>query len=557
MKKTSILMVMILMVSLLTNATNYYFSTGGADGNSGKKDSPYKSISKANTLALNPGDSLLFRGGDTFTGSLQVFADGSSTADIVVSSYDNIVNGETNNATISCSNAIAVNVFGAYITIRDLKLVGNWSQYTKTGSQTAYGIQLSPNNPGSGSVAVIGCDISSFFTGISGYYQSPATATPMWGTINIMYNTIHDCGKAGVDISGVAPSSASNYYTYGNLIFYKNYVYNNLGTLCSSGSGCGHSGDGAVFGSFHKGYLSNNVIFHGGWLCTNAGAGPAGIWCWDADSMIIEYNEAYDNGTTAGNGDGDGFDLDAAVTNSIMQYNYSHDNWAAGFLVWDLPAMRCHTNNNIVRYNISENDNIGYPIDSYNRTTFAGITIAAGSFNNYVYNNTVSSKNGPCLKVGSAVGAGNLFLNNIFYSTAPAFGGTVPPILYLDNDGNLLTNNIYYSPSGFNVQLKGAKVTSLANFKATTDGSGKYNEATGNGAFVDPKLTNPIANYTKADFTANTTVTNYQLLSGSPAKDKGLDLTASPYNFNVGKIDYNGLSTPSGTGYDIGACEAR
>ena len=43
------------------------------------------------------------------------------------------------------------------------------------------------------------------------------------------------------------------------------------------------------------------------------------------------------------------------MKNSVMQYNYSHDNDGAGYLLAQFTYAREFTNN-IVRYNISEND---------------------------------------------------------------------------------------------------------------------------------------------------------------------------------------------------------
>ncbi len=52
---------------------------------------------------------------------------------------------------------------------------------------------------------------------------------------------------------------------------------------------------------------------------------------------------------------GAGFDFDGGCTNSTLQYNYSHDNYGAGYLLAQFdnaPLMK----NITIRYNISEND---------------------------------------------------------------------------------------------------------------------------------------------------------------------------------------------------------
>jgi hypothetical protein len=82
--------------------------------------------------------------------------------------------------------------------------------------------------------------------------------------------------------------------------------------------------------------------------------GPVGIWVWDANGIIIRYNEAFDN-RTSGPRDGGGFDLDGGVTNSVVHDNDSHGNDGAGFLLAQFPGAR-RFGNNIVRNNVSRDD---------------------------------------------------------------------------------------------------------------------------------------------------------------------------------------------------------
>jgi hypothetical protein len=555
MKRFYNLILVLFVFAVAVNAKNYYISSStGNDTGDGSKSKPYKSFTKfdtSNTLKVTGGDSILLKGGDTFNSTLTVYANGTSTADIVVSSYDNVVGSETNNAVIkiTSSSANGISTYGSFLTIRDLIISGPWDQYNTTGSSGS-GILLAATSSNVGSVAVIGCDVSGFNWGINAYYSNTPTKN-VFTTVNLMYNFVHDCGKAGIDISAGVPTSDNHIYAYGNLISYKNYIYNNLAGTCTDPYKCGHNGDGAVFGSFAKGCMSHNVVFHNGWLNKSIGAGPAGFWVWDSDSVIMEYNEAYDCGTKPGAGDGDAFDLDGGVTNTVLQYNYSHDNWAAGYLVWEYGSPRVKNSNNTIRYNISENDNLGYPDADYNRKTFAGITISPESCTGTkVYNNTVISRNGPCLRLkGSSVATDSLnrIYNNIFYSTATPYSGVILNLIEATGSRNVFLNNLYYNSQG-NVSILSAGST-YTNSNITSFDS--------KSVIGNPLLKNPIVNVTFNDFTANTNLTNYQLQVGSPAKDKGLDLTASPYKWNVGKIDYNCLSNPAGTGYDIGACEAR
>lgn len=69
-------------------AATYYVSPAGSDANPGTSTSaPWRTVAKANSAALAPGDSVLFEAGATFTGSLQPQRSGASGAPITFSSY--------------------------------------------------------------------------------------------------------------------------------------------------------------------------------------------------------------------------------------------------------------------------------------------------------------------------------------------------------------------------------------------------------------------------------------------------------------------------------------
>jgi hypothetical protein len=72
---------------------------------------------------------------------------------------------------------------------------------------------------------------------------------------------------------------------------------------------------------------------------------------------VIQYNEAYG---TKGQRDGEGFDSDWNSKNTLIQYNYSHDNDGGFLLICNEgrrdPAENAGNTGTIARYNISQND---------------------------------------------------------------------------------------------------------------------------------------------------------------------------------------------------------
>ncbi len=95
----------------------------------------------------------------------------------------------------------------------------------------------------------------------------------------------------------------------------------------------------------------------------------AGIWPWSADNTIIQYNEV--SGHKA-KWDGQGYDSDWNSVGTIIQHNYSHDNYGGFLLVCNKGSSYKQDNNigtikTIIRNNVSINDGIRpYP-------TFKGV----------------------------------------------------------------------------------------------------------------------------------------------------------------------------------------
>ena len=78
----------LLVQSTVWGQATYYVSSAGNDANNGRTiGTPFQSINKVNTLGLQAGDSVLFRRGDTFQGTLTIRASGSANRPVVFDAY--------------------------------------------------------------------------------------------------------------------------------------------------------------------------------------------------------------------------------------------------------------------------------------------------------------------------------------------------------------------------------------------------------------------------------------------------------------------------------------
>ncbi len=509
----------------------YFVSPSGNDLNNGTSSStPWQTIQKVNAQNFVPGDQVLFEGGKVFTGNLTVNCSGVSGSYIKFASYG------AGKAYINGGSGTGVYIYNnAYIWINNLVIYGAWNAGTQSGN-TGYGILYyndMPNAVKLGTAYVSSCDISGFKKAGIGCIAYPADNSQSGYTnLTFGWNIVHDNGDAGIVAYGPPAAFGSTLYAFPYVYVGGNKVYNNLGVKSITTS---HSGDGILIGGASRGVVEKNVAYNNGWYNAATAGGPAAIWCYDSNNITFQYNEAHHNGTGAGKPDGDGFDLDGGATNCIMQYNYSHDNYAAGFLVWEYGNSRVSNSGNIIRYNISQNDNTG---TSY----YGAITMGSNCSSNSIYNNTIYTSRGSCLMLYG--GTNNQFYNNIFYAAQSG-----APIISTNTNTCWFFNNEYYNPGGFKIKFNGTLFYSLANFRATNN---EIFNGLNYGFNTDPKLSNP-GNGGSINTGNPSILPNYDLTVSSPLINRGYNLPS--WGLKVGNYDFRKATIPFNGAYDIGACE--
>lgn len=163
-------------------------------------------------------------------------------------------------------------------------------------------------------------------------------------------------------------------------------------------------GDGIKIWGSNGALVERNTLRGGRTRCDDY---AAGIWPFDSDDTVIQFNEVTG---MKGIKDGQGFDSDYRCRRSIFQYNYSHDNEGGFFLI-------CSPGNSfnegtVIRYNISQNDGI----NSARVIHFGG-----GASNTRFHHNTLyvgSAQNLPLLLFTEWDGGnarGTRFEDNIFF----------------------------------------------------------------------------------------------------------------------------------------------
>jgi hypothetical protein len=312
----------------LTTSKSYYVSLSGNDDNPGTKKSPFKTIDKINSLQLIAGDTIFFRSGQVFNGSLLLThgINGTANKPVIITSYGGA------HATINAKDSVGVKVYkGKYIKIQHLSLIGSGR---KTGNVQD-------------GLAIDNCSqISAEDLNISGFQKS---GLRIFSSRNIVAKKVfaHDNGSAGITVESAYPKREST-----DIKILDCRAENNPGDPTNLNN---HSGNGIVVGNCKNVLIDHCTATNNGWDMPRIGNGPVGIWAYEAENVIIQHCLSYRNKTSKGGADGGGFDLDGGVTNSIVQYCVSYENQGSGYCIFQYwGASPWH--HNIFRYNISEND---------------------------------------------------------------------------------------------------------------------------------------------------------------------------------------------------------
>jgi hypothetical protein len=504
--------------------STYYVSPWGNDGANGQSQgAAWQSIGRVNGQTLKSGDTVLFQGGGNFYGSIQLQA---NEGGVNISSYGN------GRATINSGGSAGLDVgqtAGVHVWNMNFRGSGMYNNnasgiwfHANWAWKQLYGVQI--NN----------VDVSGY-----GDYDVKIEAPGQgsgFNNVRINDSTFHDSKNGGIWIN------ASSHLANKNVYIGSVWVWNHPGsgeTSKVTGNGiCVFDTDGAI--------VERSVVHDNG----QNGAAPVGIWTAGSNRVTFQYNESFNNKTFTST-DGGGFDFDWDVTNSTMQYNYSHDNHGPGYL----DAAGSHVgNNNTIRYNISQNDarrngrgaielwgNVSN-IKVYNNTVYLGGGAAGGASAFYAHNNGAYGYNMSNLDVR----------NNILYTTNGQTVLNVNSAVTSNGSNRFMGNDYYADGASINVNWNGRWFNSLTNWQNST-GQEKnyYNQPVG--YFGDPRLQGAGQAPTLNNAGNLGQLWQYKLQSASPVINRGV---SSPTTLSAVSSDFFGGWLLKGGKNDIGVNEA-
>ena len=538
--------VLFLLIFILTNvsrvfATDYYISNAGNDAAPGTSPAhAWRTTARVNATQLQPGDRVLLAGGQSFEGGLEAHTAGTGAGaqPIIFRSYG------VGRAIIQSGDS-----FGFYahntagIELRQLAFVGS-GRLSNTNSGIIFYLD-------SANTQLYHLRFDSL--AISGYHKDGLSIGSWNGLsgytdVRITNCQVHDNGVAGISSYAFYPSSAFAHHDW----YVANCTaYNNSGRTDILNT---HTGNGIMLSGIDGALIEKCTAYHNGWMNANPAGGPVGIWGYCCNNLVIQHCESHHNmsGTTK---DGGGFDIDGGCTNSIMQYNYSHDNQGAGFLLCQFegaPAMY----NLTVRYNISENDARNFDhgaVEIWSAGSSGGI-VNADIYNNTVYLGKPASGSASRAVFIASAGVQGITLRNNIIQTDPGLAA----LTVVSATGVRLEGNCYWTPSAaILLDWAGTPYHDLATWRTATGQEMRSADAQPTGLCADPLLPAVSATNGAGTTAGGNTPAGYIPGPSSVLVGAGLNL-ATEFGIDPGRQDFFGNPTPSrSTKGNIGAAETR
>jgi hypothetical protein len=509
--------------------TAYYFATAGSDSNNClTTGTACQTIGHANGLTYASGSTIRFNGGDTFTTTTGVAltTTNAPSGGVTVGSYGTgaaTITSGNSAPCITATNVPSIGITGSITctgggistnTTDGILILNNQAGNTQLAGPTINPTALVVSGYGHNGINIQGNNASSGFTGIS--LTGNITVHDVTGNVNAQTAciTIHGAADSRTVMNNIVINGGS-----GNSIL----VYNCTGVPSSTT----WSGSGIFVAEATNTLIENAVAHDFGNNTAGSTSEAVGIWCALADNCTIQQTEAYNGGGT-GSAAADGYDFDGGTINSIAQFNWSHNNAGAGYLLFSYPGEALAWANNAVRFNISQNNGSEIRFDNDNATaTMTGVQVYNNTF---VGNNTAVA----ACDISTNNYTGNV-ANNIFIQQVSANNvvhcATPKAIAFNGND--------YYGSANFS--WSGTGYTTFATWKTGSS------QETVNGGFNS----NPLVFVLGGGFNTGGYVPGaleaYNIRSGSPMlPNAGINLTTQ-FSITPGTLDFFGNAVTAST----------
>jgi uncharacterized membrane protein len=398
----------------------HYFVDCAAGNDAASGSAParaWRTLDRVNTVTFRPGDRISLRRAVTCAGVLAPKGSGRAGKPIVVGAY-----GAGDRARIAGNGARAAvvlhNVQGWEI--RDLDI----SNQGPAGPSRA-GILVLLEDFGIGRHYVVrnvnvhdvtGCDCTGPSVNNSGgilFAAGGSTTATGFAGIRVLDSDVSEVDGIGIGTSSLWALRELNPDGPGT------QFVPITGVLIEGNRLTGLGGDGIVIQNGVGSLVQDNLVDG---YALRATTFHAGIWAWNSDRTLMQFNEVANGG---GAFPALAYDVDRSSTDTTYQYNYSHDN-VGGFLLLCADDV-APSDRSIIRYNISQND-----IDDPSHGA-AIVTVVCARQDNVVFQHNVIYAPEAATLVRNVSETSVEFTNNIFVGR-PAGSAISDPVSVFDHN---------------------------------------------------------------------------------------------------------------------------
>lgn len=377
------------------NTTYFVDAASGSDGNAGTSQAAaWKTLAKVNTMTFAAGDKILLRAGQQWVEQLKPRGSGVSGNPITVGSYGegprpivdgrDVPGGGAGGAAVLLHNV-------SHWTVSGLEVV-NDDGTNNVGTTSARGLNRSGimvyNTSGTGKYGIVIRD--NYVHSVNGCFECSGANAQTNGGIAVVADTMNGLSNGSSSYDGVQildnvvervgrvgivfndNSTGFLFYLVAQNALSKNVTIagNRLKDI---------EGDGIILNGSVNNLIERNRIDTAG-LVTVQGStqpGTVGMFISKTINSVMQYNEV--SGVRFNVVDGQAYDVDLLTSNSVVQYNYSHDNEGGAILL--MGGLFSGTDAT-VRYNLSVNDAF---VANGVFTLSSGLMYGAKIYNNTAY----------------------------------------------------------------------------------------------------------------------------------------------------------------------------
>lgn len=334
-------------MSMSTSATNYYINPkGGNDTNNGRsREAAWASARPLQGKVLQPGDSVLFKGGTVLDDVVELCGRGTVNAPVIVDCYD-----AQDKACIAApdSSRYAMLISNSdYVYVRNLELtnLGSVEMPGRTGIKVScadYGVSHDIRLSGLYIHDVNGSLIKKRGGGAGILIETKGDKKPSaFDGMLVADCIVRRCQRNAIICNAPWDRSAPSWKPNRNVVVRGNLIEE-------------VPGDGIVTIGCDGALIEYNIMRKCPATIPSAHDSAAGFWPWSCDNTVIRFNEVCD---LKAPWDAQAYDCDDNCIGTVIEYNYSHDCDGGLVLVCedgDASGVGCQRS--VIRNNVSVND---------------------------------------------------------------------------------------------------------------------------------------------------------------------------------------------------------